>query len=69
MVINILTDGILRDAGGSRATLYFNLVNYEDRPAYSLRVLQTTGKKDAEGHFTGERTEILYEGGIDVVVP
>ena len=27
------------------------------------------GKKDAEGHFTGERTEILYEGGIDVVVP
>ena len=69
MVINILTDGILRDAGGSRATLYFNLVNYEDRPAYRLRVLQTTGKKDAEGHFTGERTEILYEGGIDVVVP
>ena len=66
MVINILTDGIMREDGDSRATLYLVIVNCEDKPAYRLRVLQTTGKKDAEGHFTGERTETLYEGSINV---
>ena len=66
MVINILTDGIMREDGDSRATLYLVIVNCEDKPAYRLRVLQTTGKKDAEGHFVGERTETLYEGSINV---